>query len=192
MTTKPSRYILQKAWKLGQKMAISERRIRPCLDGAHQYATYKLFVTTHRHRLQQLDAFVPWDQKIQRLIEREGNASGLPLDDPRYWDLFYTSVAGPIYAAFWYGWELVHKLEDLYRQEVVRDRSGRLQRPVVLHVAKALLADRRDDVEGAMWDRVATRLFDEMQVEDNPAFWDSAGKPAMEGEMSAVVGLKQP
>lgn len=177
----PSRYILQKAWKLGQKMAYQERRLRPDVDGAHQYPSFSLFRSVHRHRLESLPPFARWDEKLQFLIEREASGCGMNLEDPKEWDIFYRFMAGPIRSSFWYGWELIHGLEGMYKAEV-ESFEKTITRREVLHVytppAKPRFAPSAlpEGEELRVWDRMATRLFDEMNGDANEKLWD--GLPA--------------
>ena len=172
----PSQYILQKAWKLGQKMASTERRIAPVTSDACRFPGYELFREVHRLTMEELSSFPPWDAKIHALIEREGRSIGAPLDNPRVWDAFYTRVASRIRSVFWQGWEHVHQLEALYNQEVERGRMPSAS-PHVLHVytaprdAEAVVSTLPDELDEGIWAAVATRVFDEMKTDDNEDFW---------------------
>lgn len=184
---RPSQYILQKAWKLGRKMASTERRLRPELFRAHEYPSYELFRLTHRHQLEHLNAFIPWDQKLQVLIEREGRGGGYRLDDPRIWEIFYAHVASQIASAFWFGWEQVYQLEQLYENRCQEARAKYAARVPVLHIAQAAATpkddseDHPDDAEQGLWNQVATKLFEEKKIDDASGFWalpaaESAGR----------------
>jgi hypothetical protein len=189
-TPEPSRYILQKAWVLGRKMAQTERRLRPDVSRSEEYPTYELFQLAHRHHLEQLNAFIPWDEKIQALVEREGRGGGYRLDDPRVWEAFYTHVASKISSAFWYGWEQVYQLQQLYEEHCREFRAKQTAPSHVLHVARPPVAqvaqgedcgDRPDDVEDGLWNQIAAKLFDEQGRDNASAFWampapESAGR----------------
>ena len=161
---KPSSYMLQKAWKFGQKMAMTDRRIKPVLFDAHEYSSYVLFLQIHRHRLEQSHAFRPWDDKLQFMIEREANSHDIGLDHSGTWDDFYNQVALPIRNSFWYGWELVYRLEDLYRAQVKLARQDK-NKPEVIRVYAPPVAQRLavstlpDENEMSLWEKVATKLF---------------------------------
>ena len=176
-TLLPSRYMLQKAWKLGQKMAMTERRVKPVLFDAHEYPSHGLFVQVHRHRMEQLSAFRPWDEKLQFLIEREGYSRDIALDDPRVWDAFFNQIAVPIRNSFWYGWEQVYRLEELYHKQVEL-ANGKKAKQEVVHVYAPPVAQRLavntlpDESETGIWDKVAAKLFDDMQGDNNEALWE--------------------
>ena len=191
---RPSRYILQKAWKLGQKMARVERRLVPLTFDAHQYPTYMLFCQAHRHRLEQENAMVLWDGRIAKLIEREGNAQGVRLDNPLVWDRFYDDIAAPIHSAFWYGWELARELPKLYEQKVVAHQPAADSN--VLHVytipimpiEQAEHSQFPDDAERSLWDSVAHKLFNEMDG-DGPTDQDKLWTLP---DADSVLGCKLP
>jgi hypothetical protein len=170
----PSVYILKKAWQLGQKMAQSERRIHPDTIDAHQYVTYELFRVVHRHRIEQLPAFLPWDERLGFLTDREANGSALNLDNRRAWDQFFSLVAGPIRSAFWQGWEQSYQLQTLYTQAVERAKAKRTQQ-VVLRICKPPVRpvddEHPDTTEERLWGLVARKLFEEMAESDNSDFW---------------------
>lgn len=177
----PSRYILRKAMQLGQKMALKDRRIRPDLAQAYQYPSFDLFRTVYRHHLESLDALAPWDDKLQRLIEREANGARVDMSSQRVWDAFYQNVAMPIRSSFWYGWEQVWQLEGRYSAAVEEFQKRNRKRPV-LHVyhpeppAGPVAAKQGvSSEEQAHWDRVAEKLFDEMHADGDEAFWDLPG-----------------
>jgi hypothetical protein len=135
MAARPSTYILRKAWSLGQDMARKERRLRPDLWHTRTCPSYMLFQQFHRHELESRSAFQPWEEKLQRLIEREGNGRGVRIDDPRLWEAFYTYFGEPIRDVFWAGWEEAFRLQELYEQEAARIEMSRQGMPALLHVA---------------------------------------------------------
>ena len=103
-----------------------ELRIKPNLREAHQYKTYLLFITAHRHQLEHWDEFAPWEAKIQEIIEQEGIRCALQIAKQEDWDPLYTQIGMPIRCAFWYAWETVHNLYGKYEQhmrEVEQKRS---------------------------------------------------------------------
>lgn len=189
--SRPSQYVLKKAWELGRKMAVTDRRIAPILHQAQQYPSYEVFRQTHRHRLEQLDAFLPWDQKLQALIDRQANGEGSRLDNPRLWEHFCSQVAGPIRSAFWYGWELAQGLEELYRSEVQRRRveeewSYRVyrvheqDRPVPRAVAQP--TPRSDEELSDIWAAIAQKIFEEMDAQESEAMLNSANGESCFGQ----------
>lgn len=172
----PTRYILRKAMQLGQKMALKERRLKPRIAGAYQYTSYSLFRTVHRHQITELDAFAPWDAKLQRLIEREANGARVDMSSPRRWEAFYAQVAAPIISTFWYACEQVWQLEKLYDQEVETFQK-KLAQHQVLHVYCPDVAQKQagqslDADEQAHWDRVASTLFEEMSGDTDESLWE--------------------
>lgn len=181
----PSRYILQKAWKLGQTMAYGERRLRPNVENCHQYPSYNLFRTVHRHSLEGSNVFHKWDAKLQLLIEREAHASG-GLQDPRQQDVFYRNVAGAIRSSFWYGWEQVHELEVKYEAEVERYRKSKAPTPALHLYApperpefKPTALPEGEELQD--WEHMAKAVFDEMSGDSNETLWElpSPDEPLM-------------
>lgn len=105
---------------------MTDPRLVPVLDGAHQYVTYVQFMTAHRHRMAQSDIYTAWDQRLQPIIEAEARRFGLKMHDPAHWDRVETALAVPIRCAFWYGWEQVQNLQKKYEKYVQerREREG--------------------------------------------------------------------
>lgn len=112
----PSKYIMRKAWQLGRKMAIKERRIRPNFTNSHQYTSYDLFQQFHRHMMECNAAFPAWDERIEALAEREANAQGVRIDIAQNWEAYHRRIVGPICNAFWIGWEESMGVEPCYRE----------------------------------------------------------------------------
>jgi len=169
MDLRPSTRALQRAYQLGTRMAKRDRRIIPALSGAHQYPTYILFLTVHRHRLEQLAAFEPWDAALHNISEEEGERLELRPEDPRQWDPFVNQVVVPIRCAFWYGWESVYDLRKLYDQQVHSARHE-TDPPNVLRVfnpqvspliSSSPLPDHL--YEEQEWDQIAKEMAQEEQ-----------------------------
>jgi hypothetical protein len=155
-------------------MALRERRLRPMMEGCYQYPTFGLFRSVHRHQLEEFDAFRPWDGKLQALVEREAHASG-DLDDARKWESFYRNVAAPIRSAFWYGWEQVYQLEQLYDAEMKRYQNSLAPAPVL----KVYTPPKSAGVPTALpegeelkiWEKMAKALFDELNGDSDDQVW---------------------
>lgn len=157
MEARPSTYILRKAWLLGQMMARTERRLRPNVGHARIHPSYASFRQFHRCEMENNSGFAPWDEKLQKLIEREGNGRGVPIDNPHVWQAFYTYFGEPIRSVFWAAWEDSLGLQNLYDQEVARIQRNRDALPAMLHVSNSALAvdDHavpRDSILGTVFD----------------------------------------
>lgn len=114
---------IQDAWQVGRTLAMTDPRLVPVLDGAHQYATYVQFMTAHRHRLSQSDIYTACDSKLQKIIEIEARRLGLKVHNPAHWERVESCLAVPIRCAFWYGWEQVHNLKGKYEKFVAARRE---------------------------------------------------------------------
>lgn len=145
---RPSTYILRKAWLLGQKMARKERRLRPDLRQARMYSSYSSFRQFHRYEAENAPGFGPWDEKLQLLIEREGNGRGVRIDNPPVWRAFYTVLGEPIRSVFWAAWEDAIRLQDLYDLAIARAQWSCVAGPATLRVANSAPVD--DDETAAL------------------------------------------
>lgn len=179
----PSTYILRKAWQLGQKMATKERRLKPDLTGAYEYPTYVLFAQVHRYRLEQRPGYQFWDEKLQALIEREGNGRGVPLDNPRIWDAFYTHIGGPIRDVFWAAWESAYGLQALYAQALAKDQRIRMARSRPLDVSSSVPPSvDLDDFD--TWDKIADKLAAFLDGEDSDKLWAGLSPDAQADQLA--------
>ena len=97
---------------------MTDPRLVPAMDNAHQYTSYLHFMTAHRHRLQRSVIFQEWDTPLQRLIEKEASRLGLKLEDSRQWEIVETSLSIPLHCAFWFGWETVHNLKTKFDKAI--------------------------------------------------------------------------
>lgn len=178
-----SRYILGKAYALGRKMAFTERRICPDLSEAHQCSSYAYFRAVHRYRMESRPAFDPWLQKIEHLIEREGNSQNVRLNDTRCWERFYSEVADFIHSAFWCGWESVFHLEELYDNKMDEARRLRDKSCVLKVYTPEPLPQNMDSAENreSLWGRVASKLFDDPNADHDAAHWDFTPSDALRG-----------
>lgn len=174
MDLRPSTRALQRACQLGIQMAKRDRRIIPILSGAYQYCTYVQFITAHRHRLEHLAAFEPWDAALHKISEEEGERLELRPEDPRQWDPFLDKVVIPIRCAFWYGWESVYHLRKLFDQQVMlaqrtTDRPNVLRvfnPPVSPLIPSSPLPDRF--YEEQEWDQIAKEMAQEDRERRRP------------------------
>ncbi len=163
---------LQEAWKLGRQMAVYDRQTRPELTTAYHYPSYPVFQAAHRHRIEQTSAFRPWDDKLQRLVEQAAKRCRVSLNDLQQWDQFYSGVARMIHNVFWGAWEQAHHLEERYCQRIAQKETR--DRPTVLRVAnlpQPAAEAEAEDTGGELWDRVANKVFDEMQSDEDAQFW---------------------
>lgn len=139
-----------------------------------------------------MEAFQRWDEKLQFLIEREASGCGLNLEDPKQWDMFYRFMAGPIRSSFWYGWELVQGLESMYLDEV-EGFNKRISKRDVLHVYAPPVQPRfapsalPEGEELRVWDRVATKLFEEMDGDSNERLWEGLTASAPFGKVRSAA-----
>ena len=187
---RPSRESLQEAWKLGRQMAVFDRSTRPNLTSVHQYRSYPMFQTAHRHRIEQTPAFRPWDAKLNRVVEQAARQCRLSSDDPQQWDQFYSGVGRMIQAVFWAAWEQAYQLEQRYCRRMEEDESQ--DRPTVLRVANrpepGAPADPEKNEEGRdLWDNVADKVFDEMQSDEDAQFWKLPTAESMGAKASGDV-----
>lgn len=172
----PSPYILLKACKLGQKMAQTERLIKPVLYDAQVYSNYDYFKQAHRNRLEQISVFHTWDEKLQLLLEQEINARHLNLDNPNAWDFIDNKINSYIRNSFWSGWEKIYHLEHLYYKHLEMRRQNNLKFRVI-HVYNSSLSEQPaaaalpDNTEIGMWEEVATKLFDKMDGDNIESLW---------------------
>lgn len=187
---RPTRETLQAAWKLGRQMAVFDRQTRPELTTAYHYPSYPVFQAAHRHRIEQTPAFRPWDAKLQRLVEQAAKRCRVSLNDLQQWDQFYSGVARMIHSVFWGAWEQAHQLEQRYAHRIAQEQAR--QRPTVLRVANvpqpATGAQAEDDdTGGELWDRVANKVFDEMQSDEDAQFWKLPTAESMGAKSSGGV-----
>lgn len=170
MAARPSTYILRKAWLLGQKMAKKERRLRPDLRDVALHSTFSFFKKVHRYYTERKPGFQYWDEKLRKLIEREGNGRGVAIDDPRVWEAFYTYYGEPIRDVFWAAWEDAFMLKTMYERESARIAQAQAHRAPVapIHVANAL-----DPVKGEpeLWDHIAEKVLDELGGDADDKRW---------------------
>lgn len=115
---RPSRVAINSAYEMGRTFAMTDPRLVPAMDNAHQYTSYLHFMTAHRHRLQRSVIFQEWDTPLQRLIEKEASRLGLKLEDSRQWEIVETSLSIPLHCAFWFGWETVHNLKTKFDKAI--------------------------------------------------------------------------
>lgn len=151
-------------------MARKERRLQPDLAGAHEYPNYALFAQAHRHRLEQRPGYQFWDGKLQALIEREGNGRGVPLDNPRIWDAFYTRIGGPIRDMFWTAWEDAFGLKDAYLRAVAADERARMANsaPLEVYYGGHPFGDVGDF---DTWDQVTEKLAPYLDGSESGKLW---------------------
>lgn len=159
----PTRFTLDKATELGRMMAQSEPRLVPTLANAHEFTGYVQFLQAHRHRLEQQPAFHPWDTRLTALIESEGKMLGFVLSDRDEYDELLISIAAPIRAAFWYGWETIHNVKPQYDQLVqqAKAKNSEMQVLQVRNAPEAPKVTRRQvlDESDAFWDNVASSML---------------------------------
>lgn len=174
---RPTRETLQEAWKLGRQMAVYDRRTKADLSGAPHYLTYPLFQVAHRHRIEQSPAFRDWDPKLHAIVERAAKRCRLSPHDPEQWDQFYSSVGRAIHAVFWTAWEDAHQLQQRYDRHMGEheEEESRSQQSI-LRVAIKPQPDvqakpEKDDTGGELWDRVANKVFDQMEADEDAEFW---------------------
>ena len=180
----PSREVLQQAFVLGQQLARTERRLIPRLSGAHEYASYAQFITTHRHRLEQSKVYEEWDVKLHEVVAEEGRRCGLNVDSPGAWEILFTYIATPVRCSFWYGWESVFNLQKLYKQEVELARRSRAG-DGVLRICNPLpepnppqsplipcspLPDKFADDE--QWDSMTIQMMDQLNTPEARESWN--------------------
>lgn len=174
---RPSRRSLMDAWELGQELARQERRLRPILRLATQFSSYEDFCLAHRFAIENTPLFPAWEDRIQKLAEREGNRIGFGLDKTiQLWDEFYTYIFTPIKHAFWLGWEESWQLESTYKQTrstLAQGKAVQERAADVFRVADALAKVPPEKLsEEDRWDAIAEKLFDDLEGDRNEALWD--------------------
>ncbi len=170
MAARPSTYILRKAWLLGQEMAKKERRLRPDLRDVALHSTFPFFKKVHRYQMERTAGFGYWDEKLHKLIEREGNGRGVRINDPRVWEAFYTYYGEPIRDVFWAAWEDAFMLKAMYEQESARiaQAQARVAPVAPIHVANAVGPVKE---QPELWDHIAEKVFEELGGGEDDERW---------------------
>lgn len=177
----PSKYILRKAFKLGRKMARQEKRLRPHLQLAAEFGKYPAFRTAHRQAMQQISAFRPWDERVRELVIREGHGQGIPMENPACWEAYGRELVSVIYSAFWFAWEEAFRLEDMHFlavQKLVQQRARTTASPIVRPLSPMIpttpmpLAPETEDEEDGLWEKVADKLFGDMDGDGDASIWN--------------------
>lgn len=156
-------------------MARKEPRIVPQLRLAWEYPRYIEFVAVHRQILEQMRALARWDEKLQALIDSEGRALGISLEDAHAWDDLYVSIARPINASFWWGWESCWRLQELHGKWVQTRKTRRLKTDTQRQIPHAVLTNLKRHVEGEKdpWEAITNLLFEQQNgsSEAEESFW---------------------
>lgn len=111
----PTSESVQKAFRLGRDLALTDPNFLPQLDDAAEYPNYVLFMLAHRKKLEALPSFWTWDLRLEDLIEEELENHGISLKPDNVEEVL-RKIAMPLRCAFWFGWESFLKLERKYEQ----------------------------------------------------------------------------
>lgn len=110
----PTVAAIQKAWRLGRTLAMTDPTFVPQLDEAHLHPSYVQFMIDHRKKLEHVPAFWTWDLRLEDLIEDEAERHNLTFDKDA--EQIEKAITTPIKCAFWFGWEGVTNLKKQYER----------------------------------------------------------------------------
>lgn len=120
----PSVRAIQKAWRLGRTLAMTDPTFVPQVEDAARFPSYVQFMVEHRRKLQLLPSFWTWDLRLEDMVEDEAERHQLSMD--RDGERILQLIDTPIRCAFWFGWEGVTNLKKRYERA-----AGRKSQPSV-------------------------------------------------------------
>ncbi len=157
---------------LGQQMALTEPEVIPQLRLLDDHTGFVDFQLLHRHTLEQIRPFAAWDEKLRELMDLEGRARGLNLEDAAQWDDFYQYISVPMRASFWWRWEQLWHLRDIYDRWQLMAKQKAAENASRQAFFRAFIVDLKQHVEGEKdpWEALTHRLFE--QGDQDEALWE--------------------
>jgi hypothetical protein len=159
-----SKTALAKAHSCGQHMGRRQLSLRPDFSDALEYPSYSFFAAAQRYKLEHHPHFSAWDALLQNLVDREADAATVDFDDPKYWDILYTSLGNALRDAFWNGWEKGIDLPKLYQDYTQSARQRQAEQEAQLNAGRSMRSLLQYSLND--WDESTDQLIDQA-IADN-------------------------